>query len=234
MGERPQLVERDLDLVAEHARPRRPRLGVGAHQLLGEREPDPQRDQPLLRAVVQVALDPRALEVRRRGDPLARALELRQRASASREREPLWERPRRRATPPRTAAPRRRAGPRRGPAPRPGSPSSPITVVRPAVGGEGRRVPAVAVAPPAGASPATSRSTAGSSSAEPSAPRRPPVALMAQLGAQAPQHRGDQQPAVQQPDQERGGDGGNAQAPDRPERGGESGRAADAAATGTP
>jgi hypothetical protein len=44
---------------------------VGPEQFLGEREPDAQSHEPLLRAVVQVALDARPLVVGRLGDPPA-------------------------------------------------------------------------------------------------------------------------------------------------------------------
>ena len=40
-----------------------PRSRVLAEQVLGEAEPHAQRDQPLLRTVVQVAFDPAALQV---------------------------------------------------------------------------------------------------------------------------------------------------------------------------
>ena len=49
---------------------------VGLQQVLGERQLDAQHDQPLLRPVVQVALDPRALGIGHPGDALARFSEL--------------------------------------------------------------------------------------------------------------------------------------------------------------
>ena len=53
--------------------------GILAQEVLRQRQPHPQRDQPLLRAVVQVALDAAALDVRGRRDPLAGVVELAQR-----------------------------------------------------------------------------------------------------------------------------------------------------------
>ena len=66
-----------LDVRAEPAQ-RGGALGVGAARaLLGlELELDAQRDEPLLGAVVQVALDPAALLVGRRLDPRTRLAHL--------------------------------------------------------------------------------------------------------------------------------------------------------------
>ena len=74
---RAQVLEGSLGLDAECADRLGPRGGILVQRLLGEREPDPQRDQPLLGAVVQVALDPRALEIGRLRDPHAQLRELR-------------------------------------------------------------------------------------------------------------------------------------------------------------
>jgi hypothetical protein len=74
--ERAQLLERELDLVAELVDRLQGRDRIDAPELLGERELDPQADQALLSAVVQVALDARALDVGAAGDPLARHVEL--------------------------------------------------------------------------------------------------------------------------------------------------------------
>jgi hypothetical protein len=51
-------------------------LRIGLEPLLGEAERDGHRDHPLLRTVVQVALDPPPLGVGRREDALARAAQV--------------------------------------------------------------------------------------------------------------------------------------------------------------
>ena len=79
-GERAELVEGAVDVVGQ---PLEQLAGAGraaGHHLLGELEPDPQRDEPLLAAVVQVALDPPALVVGRGEDPRPRGPQLAARA----------------------------------------------------------------------------------------------------------------------------------------------------------
>jgi hypothetical protein len=70
-GELAQLLDGELRLLARPG----DELGCGrrvfAHLRLGHPERDRDRDHPLLRAVVQIALDPAALGVGRRDDPLA-------------------------------------------------------------------------------------------------------------------------------------------------------------------
>ena len=56
-----------------------PALGIVLEELLRELQLDPQRDQPLLGAVVQVALDPAPLVLGAGRDAGARELELAQR-----------------------------------------------------------------------------------------------------------------------------------------------------------
>ena len=73
-------VELDAELAHRQCPGRRIRL----EQLLGQREPDPQHHQPLLRPVVQVALDPRPLLIGGLRDPPARLLELTQGAAEPR------------------------------------------------------------------------------------------------------------------------------------------------------
>ena len=64
MGDRPDLVQR---LLEPHTQPLE--LLVPAQALAGAIEVDPERDQPLLRAVVQVALDPAPFGGARSRDP---------------------------------------------------------------------------------------------------------------------------------------------------------------------
>ena len=67
-----QLPDRELRLLARLGdQPRRDR-GIALELGLGEPERERQRDQPLLGAVVEVALDPPALGVGGVDDPLAR------------------------------------------------------------------------------------------------------------------------------------------------------------------
>ena len=72
MGERAELVERAFDVLAQLVHGARAALRVDLEQLLSERELDAQPDQPLLGAVVQIALDARPLVVSGSGDPAAR------------------------------------------------------------------------------------------------------------------------------------------------------------------
>ena len=78
MRQLPDLVERLADVLTEGVQLRDAALGIARHELLGELELDPQRDQPLLRAVVQVALEAPPLAVGRRQDPRARLAHLAQ------------------------------------------------------------------------------------------------------------------------------------------------------------
>ena len=59
MGELAQLAERVLDVAAQLFDHRLDRVGVGLHQLAGQAELHRQRDEVLLRAVVQVPFDAR-------------------------------------------------------------------------------------------------------------------------------------------------------------------------------
>ena len=77
--ERPHLVHRVVHLAAQLAQAPAGSLGMGLHELAGELQLDPERHEPLLRAVVQVALDAPAFEVRGRHDPPARLAQLPQR-----------------------------------------------------------------------------------------------------------------------------------------------------------
>ena len=79
MRQRPQLLERLVDVVLELAQPRGALLGIAQDDVLGELELDPERDEPLLGAVVQVALDPAPLLLRAGREAGARELELAQR-----------------------------------------------------------------------------------------------------------------------------------------------------------
>ena len=74
--ERPQLLERLVDLVLELAQALDAALGIPPDDLLRQLELDPQRDEPLLGAVVQVALDPAPLVLGAGRDAGARELEL--------------------------------------------------------------------------------------------------------------------------------------------------------------
>jgi hypothetical protein len=51
-------------------------IGVGVHEAVDDPQADRQRDQPLLRTVVEVALEPPALPVARRDDAGPRRREL--------------------------------------------------------------------------------------------------------------------------------------------------------------
>ena len=79
-GQRAQLVEDAVDVVGQPLEQLACAGRAAGHHVLGELEPDPQRDQPLLAAVVEVALDPPALVVGRREDPRARGPQLAARA----------------------------------------------------------------------------------------------------------------------------------------------------------
>ena len=70
-----QLLERLRQLLAG-ALERRARLGLVAAAAGGEPQVERERDEPLLRAVVQVALEPAALGVARLDDPRARGGEI--------------------------------------------------------------------------------------------------------------------------------------------------------------
>ena len=74
--ERPQLLERLVHLVLELAQALDAALGIAPDDLLGQLELDPQRDEPLLGAVVQVALDPAPLVLGAGRDAGARELQL--------------------------------------------------------------------------------------------------------------------------------------------------------------
>ena len=74
--ERTQLVERLVHLVLELAQALDAALGIPPDDLLRQLELDPQRDEPLLGAVVQVALDPAPLVLGAGRDAGARELEL--------------------------------------------------------------------------------------------------------------------------------------------------------------
>ena len=74
--ERAQVLERPFGLGAEFVHDLGAGHRIADQELLGEREPDPQQHQALLRAVVEVALDPRTLLVGSLGDPPPRLLEL--------------------------------------------------------------------------------------------------------------------------------------------------------------
>ena len=75
-GERAELVEHAVDVVGEPLEQLACAGRAAGHHLLGELEPDAQRDQPLLAAVVEVALDPPALVVGRREDACPRGPQL--------------------------------------------------------------------------------------------------------------------------------------------------------------
>ena len=108
------------ELVAR-ARPRAPRPAPGRVRMSDADHPQLQRDrdEPLLRAVVQVALEPAALGVAGRDDALARRLQLGEPGVGLRLQALVLERDRRRgARPPRPSPGRRRARRRRR-APRP-------------------------------------------------------------------------------------------------------------------
>ncbi|HTE63610.1 MAG TPA: hypothetical protein VK631_24855, partial [Solirubrobacteraceae bacterium] len=64
-----QLLDRELRLLAGLGDQLRRARGIGRDARLGEPERDGHRDQPLLRAVVEVALDPPALGVGGGDDP---------------------------------------------------------------------------------------------------------------------------------------------------------------------
>ncbi len=73
--ELPQLLDRELRLLLRLGDQLRGVLRVVGELRLGEAERDAHRDEPLLRAVVQIALDPAPLGVGRRQDPLPRVVQ---------------------------------------------------------------------------------------------------------------------------------------------------------------
>jgi hypothetical protein len=75
-GDRPQVGDRGRDLVDGGVERRVDRHRSARQRALDPAQHDAERDQPLLRAVVQVALDPAALGVAGLGDPRARGLDL--------------------------------------------------------------------------------------------------------------------------------------------------------------
>ena len=75
-----QLLERGRDLAPRLTEPRA-RIRVAVQLLFEQAQLERERDQPLLRAVVQVALEPLALLLTSVDDPRARALELFQASS---------------------------------------------------------------------------------------------------------------------------------------------------------
>jgi hypothetical protein len=77
--ERPHLVHRVVDLAAQLTQAPGGALGMGLHEVARELQLDPERHEPLLRAVVKVALDAPTFEVGGRHDPPARLLQLPQR-----------------------------------------------------------------------------------------------------------------------------------------------------------
>ena len=78
MRELPDLVERLADVLAERMQLHAGALGISHQVVLQELELDPERDEPLLRAVVQVPLQAPPLVVGRRQDPRARLAHLAQ------------------------------------------------------------------------------------------------------------------------------------------------------------
>ena len=61
MRERPDLLQRFVDLCLELVQTLAPRAGIRLHQVLRQPQPDAERDEPLLGPVVEVALDAPAL-----------------------------------------------------------------------------------------------------------------------------------------------------------------------------
>ena len=72
---RPKLVERDCDLLSRLVESRTG-IGIAGHLLLQQAQLERERDQTLLRAVVQIALQPLALTLPRLDHPCPRALQL--------------------------------------------------------------------------------------------------------------------------------------------------------------
>ena len=70
--------DRGLEFGVDLVQVRLERRGVGSAAIAGEPKCEPQAEQCLLCAVVQVALDPAALGVGRRDDPRARLTHLEQ------------------------------------------------------------------------------------------------------------------------------------------------------------
>ena len=83
-GERAQVRDRRRHLVHRGVERRLEDLRLPGQRTLQPPEHDPERDEPLLRPVVQIALDPAALRVPRLGDPRARGLHLRRAGAAAR------------------------------------------------------------------------------------------------------------------------------------------------------
>jgi hypothetical protein len=75
-GQLAQLLDRELGLLARLRDQRRRALRIVVDARLGDAECHRHRDEPLLRAVVEVALDPPALGVGRGDDPLPRGAQI--------------------------------------------------------------------------------------------------------------------------------------------------------------